>query len=85
MTNTSTTTIKPPKRSPEERRKRAERERTERANDRQQPSHMFHDVGPAIAEADCRPRIYGNPEETLEAALTLMKRDYGGPLPAAGC
>jgi hypothetical protein len=39
---------------------------------------MFGDIGPAIAEADYKPRISGNPEVTLAAAFMLMKRDYGG-------
>jgi hypothetical protein len=39
---------------------------------------MFGDIGPAIAEADYKPRISRNPEVTLAAAFILMKRDYGG-------
>jgi hypothetical protein len=67
------------KRSAEQKRKRAERERAERADDRRlRPLHMFGDIGPAIAEADYKPRISGNPEVTLAAAFILMKRDYGG-------
>jgi hypothetical protein len=56
--------------------RRAERER---ADDRRlRPLHMFGDIGPAIAEADYKPRISRNPEVTLAAAFILMKRDYGG-------
>jgi hypothetical protein len=44
------------------------------------PLHMFGDIGPAIGEADYRPRIYGNPETILAAAFLKMKKDYGGPL-----
>lgn len=50
------------------------------ADGRERPKHMFRDVGPPIAEADYKPRIYGNPEAALEAAFIAMKRDYGGPL-----
>jgi hypothetical protein len=60
---------------------KAKRER-EPDDHRERPLHMFGDVGPAIAEADYRPGICGNPEETLAAAFIKMKRDYGGPLPA---
>jgi hypothetical protein len=42
----------------------------------------MQDNGPAIADADYRPRIYGIPEQTWAAAFIKMKRDYGGPLPA---
>jgi hypothetical protein len=45
---------------------------------------MFHDIGPAIAEADYRPPIYGNPEDILAAAFAEMKQDYGGQLMRAG-
>lgn len=75
-------TIKP-KRSAEAKRKRNEREKAERADDRRAiPLHKFGNVGRAIAEPDYKPRICGNPEETLAAAFIRMKRDYGGPLPA---
>jgi len=49
---------------------------------RLRPLHMFGDVGPAIAEADYQPRVYGIPEQTLAAAFNEMKQDYDGPLPA---
>ena len=53
-----------------------------RADDRHlRPLHMFRDVGPAIADADYKPRISGNPEETLAAAFIREGQDYGGPLP----
>jgi|HubBroStandDraft_4_1064222.scaffolds.fasta_scaffold1451667_1 hypothetical protein len=48
----------------------------------QRPLHMFHDIGPPVAEADFRALIYGNPEQILATAFIKMKRDYGGPLPA---
>jgi hypothetical protein len=44
------------------------------------PEHMFRDPGPAVAEPDYRPRIYGNPEQLLAGAFAEMKQDYGGPL-----
>ena len=49
----------------------------------EQPSHHFRDIGEPIGDADYQPRISGNPEQTLAAAFTSMKRDYGGPLHAA--
>lgn len=49
---------------------------------RLRPLHMYRDIGPAVAEADYRPRIHGNPEETLAAAFIREGQDYGGPLPA---
>ena len=70
-----------PKRSAEQKRKRAERERAERADDRRlRPLHLFGDIGPAVAEADYHPRVYGVPEQSLAAAFIQMKRDYGGAL-----
>jgi len=61
--------------------KKAKREKAEGDDDRRlRPLHMFGDVGPPIAEADYRPRIHGNPVETLRAALISMGRDYSGPL-----
>ena len=50
-------------------------------NQIKQPRH-YGDVGPAIAEADYKPRISGNPEETLGLIFARLGRDYGGPLPA---
>jgi hypothetical protein len=52
-----------------------------REGDHLKPLHMFRDIGPPVAEADFRPGICGNPEETLAAAFVKMGRDYGGPLP----
>jgi hypothetical protein len=45
--------------------------------------HLFQDPGPPIAEPDYEPRIFGNPEQILEATFLLAGRDYGGPLHAA--
>jgi hypothetical protein len=47
---------------------------------RLKPSHMFRDIGPAVAETDFWRRIYGNPEQILATAFIKMKRDT-----AAGC
>ncbi|MCC8955280.1 hypothetical protein H8B02_18100 [Bradyrhizobium sp. Pear77] len=44
------------------------------------PLHGFGDVGPAIAAADWKPRVCGNPEKRLAAAFVAMGRDYGGPV-----
>lgn len=46
------------------------------------PLHRFHDIGPAIADADYRPRIFGNPEQAMAEAFIKIGFDYGGPLPA---
>jgi hypothetical protein len=51
----------------------------------EQASHTFRDPGEPIKEADYRPRISGNPEQTLATAFILMKRDYGGPLAGGFC
>jgi hypothetical protein len=52
------------------------REKAERDDDRRlRPLHMFGDIGPAIAETDYKPRICGNPEETLAAAFIPMMLD----------
>ena len=57
------------------------REKAERDDDRRlRPLHVFGDVGPAIAEADYQPRVYGVPEHGLAAAFIRMGRDYGGPV-----
>ena len=69
------------KRSAEQKRKRGERERAERADRR----HVFRDIGPTVAEADYRPRIYGDPDQALTLIFARLGRDYGGPLPAARC
>jgi hypothetical protein len=64
---------------------KAKRERASEddSDDRRlKPGHMFRDIGPAVEEADYRPRTYGIPEQTLAAAFIAKKRDYGGPLPA---
>jgi hypothetical protein len=62
---------------------KAKREKDSDEEDRRlRPLHMFRDIGPAIDDADYRPRIYGIPEQTLAAAFIEMKQDYGGPLPA---
>lgn len=62
--------------------KRARISEDEPTDRRLKPLHMFGDIGPAIADADYQPRIYGNPEQSLATAFIKMKRDYGGPLPA---
>lgn len=55
----------------------------ERDDDRRlRPLHMYGDIGPAVEAPDYRPRISGNPEETLAAAFIREGRDYGGPLSA---
>ena len=48
----------------------------------EQASHTFKDPGPLVAEADYKPRVYGNPEEIFAAAFLKMGRDYAGQLPA---
>jgi hypothetical protein len=54
---------------------------SEDADDRRfEPKRQYHDIGPAIAEAEFRPRIFGNPEQTLGATFIAMGKDYGGPL-----
>lgn len=60
---------------------RVKRDSEDESDDRRfEPKRMFHDVGPAIAEADYQPRVYGIAEQTLATAFIKMKRDYGGPL-----
>jgi len=68
---------------------KAKRERDDREDEstdhRLKPQHMFRDIGPAVEQADYRPRTSENPEQILATAFIEMKRDYGGPLPAARC
>jgi hypothetical protein len=52
---------------------------------REMPSHRFRDIGPPAADPDFRPRIYGDPDQSLALIFARIGRDYGGPLAAAGC
>ncbi|MCK1403887.1 hypothetical protein [Bradyrhizobium sp. 76] len=35
------------------------------SDQRDRPKHMFRDIGPAVADPEFRPRIYGDPDQAL--------------------
>lgn len=49
---------------------------------RQKQVRHYADIGPPCGDADYKPRISGNPEESLAAAFRKLGKDYGGALPA---
>jgi hypothetical protein len=62
-----------------------ERKKVESDGDRRMsPGHTYHDIGPAVAEADYRPPIYGNPEEIIAAAFLAMGRRTYAAVPPLG-
>jgi hypothetical protein len=61
---------------------KAEPESEDEGDRRFEPKRQYHDVGPALADADFRPRIFGNPEQILAEAFLKAGRDYAGLLPA---
>ncbi|MGY3371901.1 hypothetical protein ACVWZL_009026 [Bradyrhizobium sp. GM2.4] len=35
------------------------------SDQRDRPKHIFRDIGPAVADPEFRPRIYGDPDQAL--------------------